>query len=307
MLKKLLKYKFLIAIVVLASILRFYNLTEVPPSLNWDEVSHGYNAYSILKTGRDEWGVFLPIIFRVFGDYKLPIYIYSTAFSVAMFGLNAFAVRFPSVLAGIATVILTYFLTYELIGKRKISKTVGEKEARTISLLASLLVTVEPWSFFLSRGAFEANMALMFIIAGVYLFLKGLDNGKLFIFSALSFGFSVWTYNSARIFVPVIIIFLTLLYKKPLKIFFDKDRKKIFLSSIVLLMFLIPMFWQLAGGAGQARYGKVSILDQGAIAEINDSRNNSDFKPFVARMIHNKVTYFVPKILRRIIFQQEST
>jgi hypothetical protein len=37
-----------------------------PGSLNWDEVSLGYNAYSLAQTGHDEWGVVLPNIFRAF-------------------------------------------------------------------------------------------------------------------------------------------------------------------------------------------------------------------------------------------------
>ena len=90
-------YPILFLIVVLAFVLRFVQLDSLPPSLNWDEVSHGYNAYSILKTGKDEWGKFLPIIFRAYGDYKLPLYIYITAFSEFIFGLNEFAVRLPSV------------------------------------------------------------------------------------------------------------------------------------------------------------------------------------------------------------------
>jgi hypothetical protein len=78
--------KYLIFIVILAAILRFAQITQVPPSLNWDEVSHGYNAYSLIKTGKDEWGVNLPLIFRAYGDYKLPVYIYLTAISEFFFG-----------------------------------------------------------------------------------------------------------------------------------------------------------------------------------------------------------------------------
>ena len=48
--------KFLLAIIILAFILRFYKLGQIPPSLDWDETAHGYNAYSILKTARDEYG-----------------------------------------------------------------------------------------------------------------------------------------------------------------------------------------------------------------------------------------------------------
>src|SRR5438477_12751586 len=98
------KYIFISLIVLFAFVLRIVNLANVPSSLNWDEVSHGYNAYSILKTGKDEWGFALPTIFRAYGDYKLPVYIYVTAVSEFFFGLNEIAVRLPSVIAGTLSV-----------------------------------------------------------------------------------------------------------------------------------------------------------------------------------------------------------
>ena len=54
----------LILILILAAVLRFYQLGQNPPSLDWDETAHGYNAYSILKTGRDEYGYKFPLYFR---------------------------------------------------------------------------------------------------------------------------------------------------------------------------------------------------------------------------------------------------
>jgi 4-amino-4-deoxy-L-arabinose transferase-like glycosyltransferase len=115
------KNKILVAIFLLSAVIRFYRIADTPPSLNWDEVSHGYNAYSILKSGKDEWGQTLPLIFRAYGDYKLPVYIYTTIVSVAVFGLNTFAVRLPSVLAGIASVVFTYLLVKELFRGNKLA------------------------------------------------------------------------------------------------------------------------------------------------------------------------------------------
>ncbi|MBI2599051.1 glycosyltransferase family 39 protein [Candidatus Curtissbacteria bacterium] len=108
----------LLAIILLAAILRFYKLGSTPPSLYWDEASLGYNAYSILKTGRDEHGKFLPTTnFAAFGDYKPPGYIYTTVPSIAIFGLTEFAIRFPSALFGTLTVLLTYLLAKKLFGE----------------------------------------------------------------------------------------------------------------------------------------------------------------------------------------------
>ncbi|KKR58602.1 MAG: hypothetical protein UT96_C0002G0005 [Candidatus Woesebacteria bacterium GW2011_GWC2_40_30] len=87
-------------IVALAFFLRIYKVTSIPPSLNWDEVSIGYNAYSILKTSKDEWGVKFPLNFKSYGEYKLPAQIYASIPGIAVFGLNEFGVRITPVIYG---------------------------------------------------------------------------------------------------------------------------------------------------------------------------------------------------------------
>src|SRR4030042_5629595 len=104
----------LLAIVLLAFTICFYKLHEVPPGINLDEVAIGYNAYSILKTGRDEYGARLPIFFRSHDDYKPPLYIYLAVPSIALFCLNEIGVRFPSMLFGTLSVFMIYFLVVEI-------------------------------------------------------------------------------------------------------------------------------------------------------------------------------------------------
>src|SRR3989344_6658242 len=176
---KNLSFYILIVIICIAAVLRFYKLASVPPSLYWDEASLGYNAYSILKTLHDEHGKFLPLTnFAAFGDYKPPGYIYATVPSIAIFGLNEFATRFPSAFFGVLTVILTYFLTKKLFseGYQKYQKyeeyqelsSKREKSARgtrdtrgtldtpqIIALLSALMLAISPWHIQFSRGAFE--------------------------------------------------------------------------------------------------------------------------------------------------------
>src|SRR5476651_1955998 len=105
----------LLLIVLLAALLRFYQLGINPPSLTWDEVAWGYNAYSVGIDGKDEFGHLLPYTsFVSFGDYKPPVYAYLTVIPVWIFGLREFAVRFPSALFGTLTVLITYFLVKEI-------------------------------------------------------------------------------------------------------------------------------------------------------------------------------------------------
>ena len=99
----------LFIILLLAGCLRFWQLSRVPVSLDWDDVSVGYNAYSILKTGKDEFGNFLPPAIRSLDDYKPAMYTYFSVPSIAIFGLNSFAVRFPNALFGTLTVL--FFLS----------------------------------------------------------------------------------------------------------------------------------------------------------------------------------------------------
>ena len=69
--------KGLIITLILAAILRLSFLGQVPAGISPDEVSQGYTAYSLLKTGADEWGVKWPLTsFRSFVDYKAPLQTY---------------------------------------------------------------------------------------------------------------------------------------------------------------------------------------------------------------------------------------
>ena len=94
--------KLLILIVLIGTVLRFYQLGINPPSLTWDEPALGYHAYSLAIDGKDEFGRLLPITYlESFGDYKPPVYAYLTAPFVKFLGLNEAAVRFPSALFGL--------------------------------------------------------------------------------------------------------------------------------------------------------------------------------------------------------------
>jgi len=110
----------LIVIVLIGFVLRGYRVSVNPPSISWDEASIGYNAYTILKTGKDEHGKFMPVdTFAAFGDYKPPIPVYLTVPFVALFGMTELAVRAPSVVAGTLSIWVLYLLVYELFIKSK--------------------------------------------------------------------------------------------------------------------------------------------------------------------------------------------
>jgi len=279
-------------ILFLTIVLRFLFTSEMPPSLNWDEISHGYNAYSILKTGSDEWGNFLPSIFRAYGDYKLPVYIYLTSISELFFGLTPFAVRLPNILAGIGTVYFTYLLVLRLF-----------KENKQLALLSAFLVAVEPWTFFIGRPAFEANLASFFFVAATYLFLKGVQENKSSLPSIILYGLTVWTYNSYRIFTPLFLITLHIVYWRELKNIIRLQKISVIKILLVATLFFIPMFYQLINPVGTARYSKVTIIDEGALNKINEKRGNLQLKysPMLAKIIANKITFFSSEFIKNYL------
>ena len=257
------KNKFLLPIIILLGLfLRLWQLPNLPPSLNWDEVSLGYNAYSILETGRDEWGIKLPLIFRAYGDYKLPVYIYASIPFIALFGLNLWTVKIISVLAGTALIYIAY-LTVKKITKNQF-----------LSLIAAALIAFSPWSIFLSRIALEANLFL-FLFATCFYFLIS----KKLLLSNLFFSLCLFTYNSSRVLLPFYL--LALIY------ILSKEKIKIkFLDFLPLIISLLILIFQFSNQSATARYQWVSLLDQGAINRINELRST------YPRFLVNKATYF---------------
>ncbi len=224
------KYLLLSFIVAVAAIVRLWQLGAVPPSPDWDEAALGYNAYSILKTGRDEYGTFFPLTLRSFDDYKPPLYVYLTLPSIALFGLNTWAVRLPSVIMGLVAVVGTYFLVDELLKKWK-------KEYTYVSYLSSFLLAISPWHIQFSRIAFEANIGVTLNILGVVFFLKGLGSRYFLWISACIFGLSLYAYHSERIFVPLLVGVLAFLYRKNLW----EMRRSVLVGVIIGTLTVVPL------------------------------------------------------------------
>jgi 4-amino-4-deoxy-L-arabinose transferase-like glycosyltransferase len=274
----------LILIIILAFVLRTYKLGSNPPSLYWDEASLGYNAYSILKTAHDEHGQFLPITnFGAFGDYKPPLYIYATVPSIAILGLSEFAIRFPSAIFGILTVILTYFLAKKLFEDEK------------IALTAAFFLAISPWHLQFSRGAFEANLGLFFSVLGIYSFAKFATEKPKYIFlSAASFLAAMYTFTGQRLFVPVILIVLALQFRKEV----IKNLKLVVLTAVISLVFFWPLFQFVTGTIeGKLRFNEVTIFKN--LQPINDSIRLRSQDHFVwwANIIHNRRFFFTDQYL----------
>lgn len=217
-------------IILLALILRFYKLGQIPPGLDWDENSNAYNAYSILKTARDEYGNFLPLTNRSFDDYKPPMYMYLNVPSVAVFGLTPFAARLPSAILGFLTVPLIYFLAKKLFEKQSF--------AHESAIVAMFLLAISPWHIQFSRVGFEANVGLFFATAAICAFHYGLKNRKLLVLSAVLVGLSAYTYHAQRVFVPLMFLALIFIFKKEI---FAIPKRFLIVAITITLLVILPL------------------------------------------------------------------
>jgi 4-amino-4-deoxy-L-arabinose transferase-like glycosyltransferase len=274
----------LISIFVLAAVLRFWQLGINPPSLDWDEASLGYNGYSLLHTGKDEYGIKWPLSIKSFGDYKPPLYTYLTIPSIAAFGLNEFSTRLPAAVVGTIAVIAAYFLFVELFPEFRV----------LYSILFAFFFAVSPWHIQFSRIAFESNISVCLFIIGVLFFLKGMRKGLYFPFSFISFAFSIYAYHSPRLIVPLFLFLGSLLYLRPIL----KQWKWYVLGVILCTAMLLPLVIS-ERATSAARFGSVTLLNANerlgpSIKAMESDRASGDI---VGSFLHNRRIVFGREIL----------
>lgn len=277
------KHKILFFIILLiASFFRFWQIDKLPPSLNWDEISHGYNSYSLLNTGRDQWGQSWPIFnFRAYGDYPLALNLYLTMPFISLLGLNALSIRLP------AAILSTLFCVGVYLLIRLILK------SRSLSLIGFTIACFSPWTFFPSRAVFQSNLAQFFLLYGIVFFYLFKDKSNKLIYSSIFFGLSMYSYHNTRLVAPIIFFFLYFLFKK-------FNKKNIF-SIFLFLIFAIPNLINLFASPSLARNRWVGIINPISINVINEQRRIFEGPYLLNIAAHNKVVYFSTTFLQNII------
>lgn len=276
-----------LAIFLLAFLLRFYHVDNVPPGLGRDEVSVAYNAYSIFKTGRDEHGRRFPVYFEAIGDQKLPVIIYISVPSVAIFGLTEIGARFPFALLGSLTVVFLYlFLEKALLLHKNILP-------RSIVYLAPLLLAIAPWHIAHSRAVYEICLGTFFFTAASYSFLQGLKSKKWFLASIGFFMLAFYTYSLTRLLSPLLFLFYCWIYRKEIFQFPQKFRV---VSLTIIIILLFPFFLTFFDSGGiTAASGAVIVSSSKVRSGIMEFRSyvvNTD-AAFLGSVFFNRVVLTV--------------
>lgn len=285
--------KLLGLVFLLALSLRLWQLGEIPVGFHADEVRAGWNAYSILKTGYDDRGNRFALYYDTFGDYRPTGIFYVTIPSVAIFGNNEFAVRFPSALLGALTVFPLYLFVLEIF-KRKTTQNSVQNHA--IPLLAVLLLSVSLWHINVSRATSEVVISLFLALSGLYFFLRFINEGRK---KSLYFGFlflisSYFFYHSVRILVPLFVGVILVYYWKNLK----WEQKRFAIGGFVILSLATFLF--ALNPQARGRFAQVSIANdldvryELAKMPFEEGPNNV----FVARLFHNKPSVYARRFVK---------
>lgn len=275
-------------IIAFGAFLRLWAIDKVPVSLFGDELDVGYQAYSILQTGRDYSGNFLPLHFQSLAEWRTPLYLYSVVPTVSLFGISPFGVRLPAVMFGIIGIFFFYLLICHIT------------KNKTLALLCALLLAISPWHIQYSRAGFEATEMLAVYLAGIYFFLLGIKNGKWLILSAVCLALTPWVYSTAKLFLPLTLVALLVIwYQEIPKI----NVKYLTASVVVFLIVILPIFYSTLFGGGLQRFNYLSILHDSRMGYQVGLQRKRDFEMDVngAKFFHNRFVWWMNVFLNNYL------
>lgn len=237
----------LIALLWLTLALRVAALERVPPPLNVDEAVNAYDAYSLLKTGRDQWGRPWPVTLRAFNDYRRPATIYSAMPFMAVFGLTIFGIRAMAAFWGWWTVVFTYRLARDMFGARA-------------GLAAALLLALSPWHIAFSRLGVEVSGPLLCAL------VAGLDCGWRWyrtrragwlVAAGIAFAVALYSYTTAQAFIPLLLLTIGTIFWRELW----QQRGAVLLIGVLLVLLVAPLVYAvLANSESWNRLNTISVF-----------------------------------------------
>jgi len=202
----------LILILIFAFFIRIYSLGI--PTLWVDEATSSMSSKLILEKG-------LPIFDSGLLYSRAYLFHYSQAFFF-LFGVNDFNARLPSVIFGLLTIILIFF--------------VGNEYSKNCGIISALLTSVFYLEVFFSRQARFYQLFQLLFFSSLYFLYKGKKNKKLFYLSLVLMLLCISVQIEGLVLAPVFIFYILYFYKGKLKYF-----------SIVPMLPLIKKFFGAVG------------------------------------------------------------
>ena len=266
--------------------MRFAGLGANPVGIVDDEADTAYDAYSLIRTGKDQWGTRLPVTsFRGFGDYRLPAYTYLSAPAIAVFGLTPVAVRVPAAVFGSLTILLVYWLVKELFGP-----------SERIPLLSAFLLAISPWHVGMSRIGLEETTSVFFVTAGLLALLKGREKPKWLFIGSVLFAASVYIYTPNIILSPFLFCVSVYFFRSQ----FRRLKKYILLGVGLFFLVILPILWGMSSSTATTRTKQINITNDSGVIDIVNEKQGACLTVFprtLCRIVINKYNAFGTKYI----------
>lgn len=261
-------YFVLSLITLVGGYLRMVRLESVPPHLGNDEISIAYDSYSVRVIGKDEHGHTWPISFESHQTYKAPLYAYLNMPINWLLGNNEYGVRWLSALAGSGLIVLAAVAGNQWGGP-------------ILALVAAALMALNPKSIFVSRIAFESNLAALMLSLGVlFMFYFWKKQKTIFtIVSGLFLGLSIWGYHTEWGLAPMLAIVLPFLSRREIAF------KKWWPMWLVMILMAMPIFYDFAVVQRKDVNNRASSQLWFSAGQMQDYIKGSEDKPIKKLMV----------------------
>lgn len=278
--------------------IRFWNVWSVPNGLYYDEIDAGYQARSILQTGKSYRGDFSPFFLNSYLDPRPPIPVYLTVLSTAIFQTPELQVRMGQVILGTINVGLVFWLVF------KWSKNYW------LGIIGLLVSATNPWWIQFSRYNHEAHTSVFFPLIGLIVFVYGLERKKFryLIVSTILIALSIYTYRTMSLLTPIIFISIGISYFHQLKNLLTL-KKMCLIVGVFLLITLSMIISTTFFAKDKPRIAQIAIfvdpatpisiqrereLDSG---DLNDPTIGKQ-TTWISKLFHNKADSYLSAIFK---------
>jgi len=282
--------RYIIILLVISFIFRFYQLGTVPVSLAHDEIDNVIQAHSFIHTGSDIVGSWSPW-------QMLP-----NSGVMSEWGplINTISAKFlpPSLFsAHLSTAILSTLyplLIWLLLQKLGVS--------RRIASFSALLLALSPWHILFSRTVLEQPSSLFFYTLS-WIFLSNIYQKKPAkyiilntIYFAVTYAFGFFTYHGYKFSLPFLTIILSAYYSyrtSPKKIYF-------LLPFIVVGLLFIHVF---INRESYSSRGSEMVFNQSEVATkaVDLERRQSLAPEWSKKLFSNKMTFIGDQVLENYL------
>ena len=210
---------------------RLVQITVLPKGMHIDEISMGYNAWSLSEFGTDRYGVSFPVYFANSSSGQSSLYVYIAALLSKIFGYSLFVLRFVSVMFGAVLLIFATKAAYEMFGLK-------------CAMITAAVIDIMPLFLMSERWAFDCNAMLPMMAMFLYFFVKLIKTKKtrFAVAAGIAFGVTMYSYILAVMMLPVFVVFAVVYAIISKQISFKNVGVMLlcgFVTSIPILLYLL--------------------------------------------------------------------